>query len=115
MPGVNIRIEKVITSNAGEEIKSVWDGERFALVHKSHAAKKSKTIILNPKEMLDLTKFGRSMLHAHYRKSRLEELHRREYKKRSNRGEGGDTPKRPALLHKKSLLPQDEPVTNPDS
>lgn len=47
-------METVVTSNAVEVIKLKWDGERFALVHLDK--EKSKVIILNPREMMDIVR-----------------------------------------------------------
>ena len=49
-------IEKIITENSVETLIIRWDGERFALIERG--GDKSKVIILNPREMLDLVNFA---------------------------------------------------------
>ena len=51
-------VEKVITSNSEQVLKIKWDGTRFALIELDR--EKSKVIILNPKEMLEVVLFGGS-------------------------------------------------------
>lgn len=53
---------KVITANPFETLEIKWDGERFALVHHSvvgyhNSSSKTKTIILNPREMKEIVNF----------------------------------------------------------
>ena len=54
--------ERIITDNNSEKITVKWDGERFAVVSEKgdgwYEAKESNTIILNPREMLDLIEFA---------------------------------------------------------
>ena len=49
-------VEKVITSNSEQVLKIIWDGERFALIELDR--EKSKVVILNPREMLEVILFG---------------------------------------------------------
>ena len=49
---------KVLTDNTSEIILAKWDGERFALVYVNKALAGTKTIILNPKEMMKLIEFA---------------------------------------------------------
>jgi len=52
--------KKVITDNTKETITVRWDGERFAIISlvKIDGAYRRNTIILNPKEMLDMVNFA---------------------------------------------------------
>jgi len=49
-------VEKVITSNSEQVLTIKWDGERFSLIELDR--EKSKVIILNPREMMDIILFG---------------------------------------------------------
>lgn len=51
-------ITKVLTDNVGELIKVTWDGERFGLTRTRDG---SVTIILSPREMLELINFGSNL------------------------------------------------------
>lgn len=53
--------EKILTDNAGELIKVRWDRERFAIVQWYKLTGNTHTVILNPKEMLDLVEFAGKM------------------------------------------------------
>lgn len=53
--------EKILTDNATELIKVRWDRERFALILYDKERMFFKTIILNPREMLDLVEFAGKM------------------------------------------------------
>jgi len=48
--------EKVITSNSEQVLTIKWDGERFSLIELDR--EKSKVIILNPREMMEIIMFG---------------------------------------------------------
>lgn len=48
--------EKVITSNSEQVITIKWDGVRFSLTELDR--EKSKVIILNPREMMEIILFG---------------------------------------------------------
>ena len=50
----------IITDNAEEKISVSWDGKRFAVIHEKYPLtwSQKETIILNPKEMLDLVRFS---------------------------------------------------------
>ena len=49
---------KVLTDNASEKITVKWDGTRFAIIQKFKSSSSSRTVILNPREMLDLVQFA---------------------------------------------------------
>lgn len=57
-------MEKILTDNSSEKITVKWDGVAFALVRKRPVGTDkgtvtfTDTIILNPKEMLDLVRFA---------------------------------------------------------
>ena len=55
--------KKVITNNACETITIKWDGQEFALVHQLKVPDdaSTRTIVLNPVEMLELVKFASSL------------------------------------------------------
>ena len=56
--------EKILTDTAIETVKVRWDGERFGIVRKRPVGTDkgtvtfTDTIILNPREMLDLIEFA---------------------------------------------------------
>lgn len=51
--------EKILTVNTAEVLKVKWDGERFSITREAKYLPLSiNTIVLNPKEMLDLGKFA---------------------------------------------------------
>ncbi len=47
---------KVITENYNDILKIMWDGTRFAIIQRD--GQRTKTIVLNPKEMDELVKFA---------------------------------------------------------
>jgi len=57
-----LAIETILTDDAGGRILARWDGERFAIVQQNSIPDDAttKTIILNPIEMLELVKFAGS-------------------------------------------------------
>lgn len=59
-------MEKVITNNAGEKVAVNWDGTRFAIVTGKKnlygIALGGTVIILNPKQMLEISIFANSIL-----------------------------------------------------
>ena len=57
-------MEKILVDNPSEKITARWDGERFSLSHlyTFKCVTKLHTIILSPKEMLELIEFARKLV-----------------------------------------------------
>ena len=56
------RTKQEITNEPSEELSIVWDGERFALIHKDKTMPDlpiNKVIILNPREAKEISDFIR--------------------------------------------------------
>ena len=56
---MTIKSEYVLTDNAGETLRLIWDGERFALIahHTPGGHSITNTVILNPREASELAAF----------------------------------------------------------